>query len=139
MIKLRLETLRLSVSGRITGTVYINLSKVFFPEETWNDFPLTIFNWWSHSFLNGNEGDYRFMDGPFYFKIIKKNGLYFLEGFFDRKLIVSTELDIDEFQCSLIHNIEILLNTIKKNKWDIDANLDIELLNENLCKLKKNI
>lgn len=55
----------------LTGQIYWSIDNLYFPEKGWNDFVLTVLEWWLDNFNNvfNNEtflSQFRFMDGPFW-------------------------------------------------------------------------
>lgn len=61
------------VSEQVFGIISISIDNIwFFPEKNWDDFILTVLEWWSNAALKviqGQEAEFLFMDGSFSFKI----------------------------------------------------------------------
>ena len=69
------ETVRLSkspFSSQIFSQIYCQIDfDTFFPEKSWDDFTLTIMNWWvveAQKVIYLKTAEFLFMDGPFYFE-----------------------------------------------------------------------
>lgn len=68
------DSLRRSRRGAITGSVFIRVGALCFPEEGWSDFAVVILGWWVEA-LRGLEPrhgavvDLQFMDGPYWVRV----------------------------------------------------------------------
>ncbi|AEI47517.1 hypothetical protein [Runella slithyformis] len=132
MIELIQESIKKSKSGKISGVIYLKLTDHFFPEEGWSDCPIILLNWWCEIFNSGKVGDYYFMDGPFYFKIINEFDSYYLEFFHNKVFLSSYKIDITLFKMSLLYSAKILLKTITINGWNTENDSDIKKLSQTL-------
>lgn len=101
MIRLVIENLEQTKAGQIVGVIYLRIGMRYFPEKCWNDFPITILNWWLENTLTGIEGHYFFMDGPFSFRILDKSVGYLIEGVYKEEVIFSDTIDEKEFETEL--------------------------------------
>lgn len=136
MIELIQESIEKSKSGKISGVIYLKLADHFFPEEGWNDCPVILLNWWCELFSNGKVGDYYFMDGPFYFKIINEFDSYSFELFHNKTFLASHKIDIALFKISLLNSAKILLKTLQINGWNTENDSDIIKLSQKVQHFK---
>ncbi|MDE7252846.1 MAG: hypothetical protein K2O32_07890 [Acetatifactor sp.] len=74
------ENVNLGDGGQITGEIYFKINDYYFPERRWNDFFVTILQWWVHNYItairsNSYTFEFHFMDGPYSVKavLIEKN------------------------------------------------------------------
>jgi SRSO17 transposase len=71
LVVVNLESIEFRPNGSATGIVYWDTNGLQFPEAAWNDFVLTICNWWLEAALRLVRSEtsveqLRFMDGPFW-------------------------------------------------------------------------
>lgn len=70
VLKIAKDKIHQGSSGQITGDIYFETSKGYFPFEKWNDFLVNIIQFWSDEFMecvknNRNSFKFMFMDGPY--------------------------------------------------------------------------
>ncbi len=104
------RTLHQSRSGSITAVVYFDFGNGrSFPCEGWNDFVVVITNWWTHAFeqavSNGREQKLRFMDGPYWIRIVSQADTLLLVCVEDRRgagPVCEVLVDTDQLRGELV-------------------------------------
>jgi hypothetical protein len=140
------ESLEISKRGIITGRISLKLgNNVFFPEKEWNDNVIVIINSWIDNcfFINNLKNDkyeieFNFMDGPFFFKVIKIDDKFQVKFYNNFKEITDMKIFsdydvINRFRKSLLEKTEKILKIIDDNKWN---SMDVDSLERNFILLK---
>ncbi|MCC4230071.1 hypothetical protein [Zunongwangia profunda] len=128
------------VGDKIFGNIYFGDNEYVFPEKEWNDFVVIIFNWWSESILKllkkvSIEEELDFMDGPASVKVqFLENNSFCLYFVLNNEVVNSIEVDVRLFTKEFLNTINLLIRTIKENKW---ADEEIDSLLENYKRLQK--
>lgn len=78
------NTLAISASGMISGVIFLRGEESSFPEDTWNDAPVTLLTWWLEELTRLQSGHAataccQFMDGPFSFDVSQSDGEFILK------------------------------------------------------------
>ena len=68
------DAFQLMTSGALTAGIWMRCGSELFPDEDWNDFPVSILTWWLREVSDlesgtTEESECCFMDGPFSFRI----------------------------------------------------------------------
>lgn len=129
----------LNQGGNFTGEIffYIQEDDFYFPEKHWNDFIVTLLNWWLSSLirLKNLKGEFSetldFMDGSFSIKVTKKNEetlkLVFLHG---NKNSIEIEhicyVSLKQFNNNLLSNTHSLLKELKLRNWSNEEVVELE-------------
>ena len=128
--------------NNVTSVFFIKDNEFNFPDSYWTDFSLVILSWWTTELLeqlSGKiEGEYHFMDGPFFMKgIFKKDTVEFL--FLERqlkgsKLLKTTVVNMEQFVIEIIRKTNVIIIECLKNNY---SSSDLEILKNNYRKLQK--
>lgn len=116
------------VNNRITGEIFFSIDDVYFPEDRWNDYIITLLDWWLESASKvkvakiGESIELHFMDGPFLIQIMKQNAdfvkLLFIKRNFDKKEIIhSYNCAINDFNDLLYSTSKKVLDFISQKGW----------------------
>lgn len=131
------DSLERSKNNAITGIIFFEFGDYQFPDAHWNDFVVVILHWWVSalkdlSLGNSDKTEMRFMDGPFYVKLYKKNkDLISIECFSDgatERLYFLERYPLDEL-CDAVFDIaRITLGACVKKGWESEEILQLRSL-----------
>lgn len=147
LINLQINLESMQKNTDINGEIFFSIREIdfYFPEKNWDDFVITILNWWFDSAirLNSFEGEVseilNFMDGPFFVKINKKSSDILKFSFiYDRRDAIEVEkiiyVSLKQFQDDLLNITFLLLKDLKLKGW---LNEEIEELEKRYKILKR--
>jgi hypothetical protein len=120
VVMLSEDSLCLHSDGRVTGQVFLDVCGVAFPDDQWNDFPVTVLTWWLaglHALIHHAKSDevFAFMDGPFEFLCSSFDDRLQLKTV-DRRseAICSYVVDRNAFIRSVVDAARVLLAWVKR-------------------------
>ena len=135
------SSLKRSISGSITGTIYLQIDNIQFPAYKWNDFVVVLLNWWIEALQSveyksekNKSLPFRFMDGPYSFVLhssIDNHSTVVL--YEDNTILREYIINIKTFSESLKKASTEILNSLNELKWN---NRDVELLKHNISKVE---
>ena len=136
-LKIDFNTLEKSSSESITSLNYFKIKDKVFPDENWYDFVIVILNFWLSEIIkmrqkNKRKGKFYFMDGPAYFTIEKRVKVFVFEGYLNDKILITKQIDFEEFNNTILTNSTDILDEMEKRNW---SSADIENLKKNIIVL----
>jgi hypothetical protein len=125
-VELDAETIERSDTGSITGTVWMRMDEIAFPEPGWNDFIVVVLGWWTNeaaALIAGTKtsGEFMFMDGPFTVSVAPVGDSWRLECNRRRKNGVVREHEASatagEVTTALVIGADAVLGVCAKKGW----------------------
>lgn len=141
VLKIGKDSIHQGSSGQITGEIYFEMNKQYFPFKNWNDFPVNIIQWWSDEFMecveNGrNSFEFLFMDGPYKIYAERKGtrtfDIYFLDSRED-PVIIFREIRDEEIADCLMEGYRRIIEYLKEK--NISSRI-VSILKERLSELE---
>jgi hypothetical protein len=135
------ERLDRSDMGGITGIVAVRLGDMWFPEQTWSDFPVIILAWWLRecaALATGGNGRFRFMDGPFQFNAHNLgNGRAELETEEERSVsarpVVQLTVPVAHIRASVVRAAQQIGGACVRRKWNDPDVEQLRVLTESIA------
>jgi hypothetical protein len=117
-------------SSNITGKIYIDFKEFAFPGKGWNDFVVKIISWWLEGLeriLNRSSKSeiFRFMDGPYYFKVTDGLEKYEIHFYHSDKLIKHTTVSKEEFRDSIFEAGQTVSVLCSEHSWNMKEVIEI--------------
>lgn len=130
------ESVRVSktkLSTQIFSEIYFKIDDgTFFPEEGWDDFSVVILGWWLYqaAFNVPQESIFRFMDGPYCFKLCSDEScshiLFIKDVGGEGEVVCYGALRRDEFMSLLLRSANLLIRSLPKESRGLEEVLELE-------------
>lgn len=114
-------------NGNVMGIICCQYGTEFFPEDVWDDFIVTILDWWIQASLRLllQTSDYEelsFMDGPFEMSLENLDKSKYKMTWIDEEQdrAFSFALDLKDFTEELAKATDMVIGKCQKEKWESD-------------------
>lgn len=136
-------TLHMSRMGNITGIISLRVGDGAFPEEQWNDFPVSILEMWltaaARLWIGSTKTErFHFMDGPFWFDAERRDDIWSLRCQNDRGtagpvLEASAHVSSKSLLSEMISCAERVLAACRSKGW---VSRDLDELEASIARAK---